>query len=247
MMRRIGWPLTVAMLAFVVGPAGASEKEARDIVERAIKAHGGEAGLEKARFCVRSESGVRSQPGGKDIAFASESIRLLPDRVRLQIDVADKKLQTIVVLNGDKGWIRSGGMATEMARPLVQEMREEAIVWWQSTLLPLTKGPFTLSTIPGMTIDGEEAVGIKVTGAGYVETRMYFFKRSGLLARIERRASDGGAAGEKVFLFSNYKSFDGVRLPGKEVQLFNARKIVELTINKYRFLDKLEPGTFDRP
>jgi hypothetical protein len=246
-MRTIGWPLAVAFLALGVGPAGASDKEAQAIVERAIKAHGGEAVLRKARFCVRSESGSRAQPGGKDVAFTSESIRLLPDRVRLQIDVADKKLQTIVVLNGEKGWIRSGGMATDMARPLVQEMREEAIVWWQATLLPLIKGPFLVTTIPGVSVDGEETAGIKVEGAGYVDTKMYFFKRSGLLARIERRASDNGFPGDKVFLFSNYKTFDGARLPGKEVQMFNGKKVVELTIRNYRFLEKLEEGTFDRP
>ena len=67
----------------------------------------------------------------------------------------------------------------------VRELREEAYVWWLTTLVPITKTGFTLTTIDKITIDGDTAVGIKVSHKGYADTKMYFLARNGLLAKID--------------------------------------------------------------
>ena len=74
-------------------------------------------------------------------------------------------------------------------RTRVKEVREEAYVWWLATLTPLLKEGFTLSTLPEVQVDGEAAVGVKVVSKGHADTRMYFRKRNGLLARIDRRTA----------------------------------------------------------
>src|SRR4051794_31152493 len=108
-MRTTTWPWTLLVLALLASPALGSDKEAIELVQRAIKAHGGEPALRKALFSIRSETGTRYRIGSPDLKFTSETIRDLPDRVRLQIDIPDKKLQTIAVVSGEKGWIRAGG------------------------------------------------------------------------------------------------------------------------------------------
>jgi hypothetical protein len=76
---------------------------------------------------------------------------------------------------------------------------------------------------------------------------MYFYKRSGLLAAVERKALEGGDPGDKRYVYSGYKTFDGVKLPGKETHVFNGKKVTELTIKSYKFLDRPDESAFERP
>jgi hypothetical protein len=164
--RGLGLVLVALAGLTLAGPVRADQKEAILLIDRAIRAHGGEAALRKTLVCIRTEEGVKQQAGGGEVRFTNEFIRQLPDRVRLQFETSDKKLQMIAVLNGDKGWIRSGGTTKEMGMTLRMEMHEEAVVAWQATLLPLLRGLFMLDTVPGINIDGEETAGIKVRAAG---------------------------------------------------------------------------------
>jgi hypothetical protein len=246
-MPTIRWALPLVVLAGLAGSVCADQKEALMIVNTAIQAHGGEAALRKAQMCIRVEEGTRYGTPAGDLAFTNELTRALPDKIRLQIDVSKKKIQTIAVLNGDKGWLRSGGSTKPMAMLYYREAREDAVVQWQTTLLPLIRGPFTIDSIPGVKVEGEETVGFKVEGTGYVETRMYFYKRSGLLAAIHRRASEDGVPGDKEFIYSSYKNFDGVRLPGKETHIFNGKKVTELTVRSYKFLERADDSAFEKP
>jgi hypothetical protein len=246
-MRTIRWSLPALALAVLTGTTWADQKEALLIITNAIKAHGGEAGLRKALVCIRSEEGVRYRAGARDLDFTSEVTRALPEKLRVRFDVTDKKLQTVAVINGDKGWMRSAGATQEMARPYYLEMREEAIVFWQTTLLPLLREPFMVDTVPGITVEGEETVGIKIEGRGYVDTKMYFYKRSGLLASVQRRATENGEPGDKQYVYSRYKNFDGVRLAGKETHYFNGKKITELTVREYKFMERADETAFERP
>src|SRR5262249_7453098 len=121
--------IVVALVAGAVlaGRARGGEKEARALLERAIKAHGGEAALKKARVCKRVDTGTQAS-GARDIPFVSKVTRSLPGRVRLEIEV-DKKIQTVIVLDGDKGWQRGSGPSAPMTRVRQKEVREEAYVW----------------------------------------------------------------------------------------------------------------------
>src|SRR5262249_40400990 len=148
--------------------------------EKAIKAQGGEKALTKAQQCKRTDNGTQALLG-RDVPFVSQVTRSLPDRVRLQIEL-DKKVNTTLVLDGSKGWqSEGGGPASALPRARVRELREEAYVWWLTTLVPMTKPGFTLSTIDKIKIDGDSAVGIKVVHKGYADTKMYFLERNGLL------------------------------------------------------------------
>jgi hypothetical protein len=239
----------LAVLATTVGQfARADEKEARAILERAIKAHGGESALARAQTCERSSTGTLIRPD-KSLPFTQDTVQSLPDRVRLRITL-DRKLTIVLVLNGKRGWQRTDGPAVELLPARLREVREEAYLWWLTTLVPLTRPGFTLDTLPEAKLpaaDGEPAVGIKVSSKGHPDVKLYFLKRSGLLARAEHRVPEGGLDVDKEYLFSAYKTFDGVKLPTREVVNVNGKKSLESTVSKYRFLSKAEAGKFGRP
>ncbi len=237
--------LGVALLLLLTVPASAGEKEARELLERAIKARGGAEALTRAQQYKRSESGTRVI-AGRDQPFTSQVTCSLPDRIRLQIELT-KTLKAVVVLDGEKGWQTLGSPTIELPPRRVKEIREEAYVWWLTTLVPLTKSGFTLSTIADTKVEGEEAEGIKVVHKDHPDTRMYFLKRNGLLAKIERQASEAGLSVDKEYLYSAYKDFDGVKLYTKEVMKVNGRKETEVTVRECSFPAKLDEGTFAKP
>jgi hypothetical protein len=243
-MRRIP-VIGVGLLLVLTASVRASEKEARELIERAIKAQGGAAALTKAQQCKRSDAGTQTVLG-RDMPFTSQVSRSLPDRVRLQLEL-DKKVKTTIVLNGLKAWQTEGAAAVQLLPPRVKELREEAYVWWLTTLVPLTKEGFTLSTVPDIKVDGEPAAGIKVARKGHADTRMYFLKRNGALVKIERRVSEAGLTVDKEYLYSGYKDFNGVKLPTKERVNVNKRKWTEFTISDYSFPSSFDLTTFSKP
>lgn len=238
--------LAVLLLA-VLGPAAsATEAEARLIVEKAIKAHGGEKALAKTAIAKRTDTGTQAVLT-REVPLVSQVSRNLPDRIRLQLEV-DRKFSTTLVLNGDKGWQSEGsGPASTLPPGRVRELREEAYVWWLTTLLPLTRPECKLSTVPDIKIDGEPAVGIKVVRKGNADTRLYFLKRNGLLVRIERRTPEGGVDVNKEYSFGGYKEIDGVTIHTRESVKINGRKWTEFTISNYSFPAKIDAAQFSSP
>jgi hypothetical protein len=239
--------VVVLALAGAFGAAAAGEQEdARAVIDRAITAQGGEAALARAKTLERSGSGVMLYVGA-EVPFTEETVLALPGRLRMTIDLA-KRVRTTLVLNGDRGWLSAGGPAQELGKERLGEAQEEAYVLWVSTLLPLRKEPFTLTPLPDdKGGDGKPAAVVKAANPGHPDVRLFFDKESGLLTRIERRAREAGAELEKTYLLGDYKDVDGVKLPGRYVELQNGRKITERKSTAYKLLTSVDEGQFARP
>jgi hypothetical protein len=243
---RTNLALGIGMLLVLAGPAKASEKEAREIVDRAIKMQGGAAALARAAQCKRTDTGTQTLQG-RDVPFTSYVARSLPEKVRLQIEL-NRKVKTTIVLNGDKAWQSDGGApAVQLLSQRVRELREEAYLWWLTTLVPLTKPGVTLSTVPDIKVDGEAAAGVKVVFRGHHDVRMYFSKRNGSLVKVECQATEGGVKVDKEYFYSGYREFDGAKLHTKEIVKVNGQKWTAFAISDYSFPEKIEGGTFNKP
>ena len=245
-----GLALALGLLSATAGPLKAGERDqALSLIERAIKAHGGAEGLARASVSTRTSAGTQAQPGGggADVTFTSEITQSLPDRIRIAMEV-EKRVKVLIVIDGDKGWVQSaGGGSIPLDRERVKEMRGEAYVSWLATLLPLKKDGLTLGLAPEIKVDGKPAWGIKVSGRGEPEARLYFDQGSGLLVKVERRATEAGVPVTKAYYYSDFKDFDGVKLPAKEVMTVNGKKWYEVKVLTCKFLKKAEDSAFARP
>jgi hypothetical protein len=192
---------------------------------------------------VRSGTGVVSF--GSDVPFRSELIVHLPDQVRLSMEAQGS--QIVAILNGDKGWESAGGAFREMTKQRVAEVQEEAYVYWLATLTPLLKDGFDLAPLPESKVEGKPAVGIKVSARGRPDASLYFDKDTGLLVKITRVGQDAGIKTETVYLFTDFKNFDGVKLPAREATTKNGRKTIEVTYSSYKFLSRPDQKAFSRP
>ena len=241
------WGFTLLGLVAAAATARAADRDAAlAVIDRAIRAQGGADALSRARVVSRTTSGFVMQ-GGKQVPFAGTTLLRLPDQVRLALTL-DKRFPIVTVVNGDKGWqLPPGGSVTELTREHLREIREEAYVWWLTTLVPLRKESFTLTPLPDIKVNGEPAAGVKVASPGHSDVRLYFDKRTGLLARLERRASEVGVLVDKEYLYTDYKTFDGVKLPTKETVNLSGKKWQEAVTESCKFLTHIDEKEFSRP
>jgi hypothetical protein len=247
MRRALRLALALGLLYGAAGPLRADDRDrALALIERAIKAHGGAEALTKTQVSTRTSAGTQTQPGG-DVSFTSEVTQRLPDRVRMEIEV-EKRLKLLTVIDGDKGWVLSaGGGALPLDKDRLKEMKGEAYVWWLATLVPLKKEGLGLALVPEAKVDGKPALGVKVSGRGEPDAKLYFDRDSGLLVKVERRATEAGVPVTKEYFYSDFKDFDGARLPAREVMTVNGKKWYEVKVLTYKFLNKVEDSAFARP
>jgi hypothetical protein len=234
------------------GRATAADKDdAVSILDKAIKAQGGADALAKTGQLLRKGAGTLTL-FDMDLAFTDELLVQRPDRMRFTLEVvgADKqKTRAILVLNKDKGWQENGGATAELSVPRVNELKEEAHVQWVCMLLPLVQkdSPYQLATAKEIKIGDNAAAGVKVSLKGQPDITLYFDKDSGLLVKVERKAKEAGVDVDKEYFFSDYKEVNGVKLPMRALEKLNGKKFIDLKVESYKLLDKVDEAQFGKP
>src|SRR5712691_2595552 len=161
---------TTLGLSLMVGLvlAGASrgddQAEAKALVDKALKAMGGEEKLAKCKAFTTKGKGTIYQPG--EVAISEESFWQPPGQYRADMDItADNlKIKLVYVFNGDKGWIKTGEKTEEMAKGL----REGFMDYFYALRLGMNPADLKgdgaqLSPLGEVKIADRPAVGIQVT------------------------------------------------------------------------------------
>jgi hypothetical protein len=227
----------------------ADDREAAlKILDAAIQAAGGEGRLAKARLMSRTARGTIYN-AGKEISFSTQLLFAPPDRLRdaIEVEVNNKKMQVTRVVNGDKGWTSAGGATLDIGSVELQELREELYYLWLTTLLPLKDPAFTLAPLPETKINGQAAVGLKISRKEHEDVKLYFGRDSGLLVKAARRAQVTGIPVDKEYLYSEPRDFDGVKLPARQLEKIAGTKSFELTITRVEFPARAEDSAFAKP
>jgi hypothetical protein len=242
---RWAWALVAGLAAGV--PSWAAD-DAAEIIDRAVKAHGGAEKLAKLAAYTQSARGSVNIAGNEFQATRAARYRL-PDRLRWDLDMAtpNQKLPLLLALAPDKGWRRSHGQTEPMTFTEEAGIRDEAYVYWLATVLPL-KDAGTTGTLAGeITHEGRPAQGVKVSRKGKPDAVLYFDRESGLLVKAAFRGRDTGLAVTKEFSYGGHKDFEGVMLPTKLTDRVNGKKLGEWTVTEYRFPASIDDSTFAKP
>src|SRR5262245_40310642 len=96
-------------------PVRADDKDVNAILDKAIKALGGEEKLKKAEAFAEKAKGTLSF-GGNDSEFTSERTVQGVDRQRSEFESEfnGNKFKFLMVLAGEKGWARFGDMSVPL-------------------------------------------------------------------------------------------------------------------------------------
>lgn len=241
--RCVGVALVAAALA---GWARADEpKDARAVIEKAVRASGGAKAVAKTRARTWTSKGTYYGMGG-EVPFTATHAMELPDKFRFEV----QGFMTMVV-NGNKGWVQMNGETQQMNKDQLANAREGMYVGRVAELVPLLKDKgFKLTLLGESKVGKTAAIGVKVAHAGHKDVKLYFDKESGLLLKAEARVKAEEAGGKEVKQeeeLSDYKEVDGVKMPTKTVIRRDGERYVEAENSDYKFPKSLPEKNFEKP
>jgi hypothetical protein len=205
MARCIAAALVAGLLLSAAGRAG--EKDANAILDKAIKALGGEEKLSKLKAVTWKTKGTITFMGS-DNPITSTSIMQGIDHQRQEFEgeFGGNKISGVTVVAGDKGWRKFGDNNMEMDKDaLANQKRSGYLTLGPVLILPLKGKGFKSEVIADEKIGGKAAAGLKVTGPDGKDFKIYFDKESGLPVRTVATVS--GFMGEDFSLETNYSDY----------------------------------------
>ena len=188
-------PVTIILALTSGKTARAEDQAAMAVVDKAIKAMGGEANLMKVKAATWNGKGkFYGLGGGEGLDYtgnwAFHGPRLF--RMVVELDLTGQKVKQTIVVNGDKGWIKNGDMVGDMDKDVLAEHQDQAYANWTVYVNPLALKDKTvdLSLVGDVEIYKRITVGIRVVSKGHRDINLYFDKKTGLLVKGEWRVKD---------------------------------------------------------
>jgi len=244
---------SAAVLAFALvaarGMRADDEAAARAIVDKAIKASGGEAELSKYKASSSKMKGtVHTQ--GMELPFTGEifSQGAEQQRIEAEIEVENQKFSFVSVLNRDKAWMKIAAETSEMDEDKLVETKEAAHAGWVATLAPLKDKEYKLATVGEAKVGDELALGVRVSRKGRRDVNLYFDKKTHLLVKTETRVKDdetGQEVTEESFLSGHADK--GLRQAMKLSIKRDGKPYVEAELTEFKAEEKLDDSVFGKP
>ncbi len=237
--------LVSALSFFVAGALRADEP--KDLIDKAIKAAGGEEKL--AKFNCHTWSAKGTYYGmGSEIPYTATYAVCWPDKFR--VDIKDFM---ILVQNGDKAWVKMGEDTNEMNAEQLAEQKEVHHAGYVTTLLPLKrlkKDAYTLAPLGEVKVGDRPALAVKVSSKGHRDVRLYFDKETHFLVKGEwtvKAMEEGGKEVTQETLYSNHQDIQGAKIPMKMTIIRDDKKYVEAENSELKPVEKPDDKMFAKP
>jgi hypothetical protein len=249
MKRYLGAAL-LAVFAVAGGSARADEQDAKAVIEKAIKAAGGEEKLGNAGAATWKAKGKMTFNDNTNDFNSQVTVQGL-DHSRSEFDgeFNGNAVRGVTVLAGDKAWRKFGDNLSELEGDALANQKRAAY-------LQVIPGNLVLLKAKGFKVEsaGEEKVGdkpaavLKLTGPDGKDFKLFFDKESGLPVKMV--ATVVGFQGNEYTqetTFGDYKDFAGIKRPTKIESKRDGQRFLEQEVTEFKALDKVDPSTFDEP
>lgn len=251
-MTRALFALLTAGLATTALPARPDDaQEARALVDRAIKAHGGAEAVGKFKASVVGFKGTFHGMGmeipmtGEISTFGAENLK-----ADVEVEAGGQKVRVVNVVAGDKGWNKLGPDTKEMRKDEVAEAREQQHTGWVASLAPLVGGKgYALAPAGELLVNDKAALGVKVSAKGRRDVTLYFDKATGLLARFDATVKDEGSGREvtQETTTTDHKDVQGTKQMAKFRVTRDGKLYIEGEFTSHQLSESLDAGLFVRP
>lgn len=246
----IGVALVMLVASTATPPVEADDATAKAILDKAIKALGGEEKLAKIEAFTWKSKG-HFIINGSDNKFNSQVTIQGLDQYRSEFEgiVNGNSLKGITVVKGDKGWRKSGDQLIEMNEEQVaNEKRSIYLMVIPTTLVALKSKNFEIGTAPEEKVNDKPAVAIKGTGPDGKDFTIYFDTETSLPIKLVAKMT--GFVGEDFLIewsFANYKEYDGIQKATKIEIKRDGEKFLNAEVTEFKIVDKVDAATFDEP
>lgn len=218
--------------------------DARALVEKGIAVVGGAEKL--AKFSAETWTSKGTFYGmGDGVPYTGKYALQWPGKFRMEIEGA-----FLLVLNGDKGWVKVADTVTELNAEQLSQQQEEHYGGWVASLLPLKEKEFKFATTGEVKIDNRDCVGVRVSREKHRDVNLYFDKQTGLLAKSEHTVNAQELGGKEVLQEVHYAGFqeiDGVKVPTKVTLKRDGKLFVEGDNTDIKAHGTLDDSVFAKP
>jgi hypothetical protein len=218
-------PLLLA--AILAGAAGArAEDTPRVLIEKAIRAHGGQENLTRKVATQLLFKGTSHGGPLGNLRFTGEFFAPFEGRMKTTFAIEGEGLKTVVVqaLSGGKGWERTDRQVRDLSAPELEELKVSSHRHRVTTLAPLLDDQgFTLTALGEAKVEGRPALGVKVAFKGRPDLSLYFDKESGLLVKYAYRLK--GPVGDGALEETVLRDYRGPELAAADEQMLKAAGI----------------------
>jgi hypothetical protein len=253
MSRLLSASLSAAVL-MAFAPAARAADEPKDVIAKAVKAHGGEEYLSKHPAVQAAEKGKINVPGAGESDFTEEWAYMLPDKFKHTFDfeVANQKIRIAAMVNGDKLSVEAtaGGQAIDLGDNLKEAYKDVPHVLRVGHLAPLVKEKgYELSLIGEDKVEGKKVVGVRVSKKDRKDVSLYFDTETWLLVKMEYQTVDSSTGKDitEERIFKEYgKNGDGIMVPKKTVVKQDGKTFLESEVVEMKYLEKLDDSEFKK-
>jgi hypothetical protein len=207
--------LTVLALATLAGSVRAAADDPKAVIDRAIKAMGGEAVLARARaYELKMEGAIYS--GTEKYPFQAVALTQLPDQFKhvMEYERQGRKVAQVQVYNGNAIFIRVDNSIRDVNPALRSALFKGRYADHLAQLTMLKNKDFQLASLGESKVGGKPVLGVKVTAAEKPEVQLFFDKETGFLVKTEHRqvdprnGTDNNTEIVQEVFYSDYKVVD---------------------------------------
>ncbi|MFT3878094.1 MAG: hypothetical protein QM703_00360 [Gemmatales bacterium] len=227
----------------------------KELLNKAIQAHGGTEALEKLSTATWKGRGLLYRDGKEDkpLPFYGDWSAELPGNYRYThaFKGIGGRLPVTTGLMGDKAWrtMRPDRGADDLTEQQVKNEKDEAHAWHVSHLVPLLSNEYQLMPLPATQRDGRNIVGLKVDRKGYRSIYLFFDKQTNLLIYMDRKVFDPDKKQEVMqeTSYLNFIQMGGATLPQSIARRQSKKLVMELDIDTVTPVASLPSKLFEKP
>jgi hypothetical protein len=228
-----------------------AQDDLRALIDKAIKAQGGEERINKHKAGTTKSKGTVDVQG-MSIDFTEEAAFHLPNKVRStqQLDIAGMQVKIIVGFDGTKAWLNANGKDVDVMLDKIAELMKEQVYLSEVTRLTTLKDKkFELSSLGEAKVQDKPAVGIRVTSKDHKDVNLYFDKNTGLMVKIDHRTVDINTQQEvnEERIITEFQDKDGVKEPKKAIVNRDGKKYIDVEILEINYQDNIDDTQFSKP
>src|ERR1043166_5554028 len=236
-----------ATLAFTVcltwaGFAVSGDDDARAIINKAIKAGGGEKKLAAFESTIMKEKGTYYGMGDGH-AYTSVIHMKRPDKMKMEI----VGVFTLCV-DGEKGWTKSDKGVTDMGKDEIASQQIGQKAGWIMSLLPLKEKEYTVKVEGKAKVNDMDTTIVQVSRKDYPTVSLYFDSKTDHLVKSKFKTMSSEQKKEVTaeFYFSEFKAVDGATMPHRMVLKHDDKLYVEADVTEMKAA-KLDDKVFAKP
>jgi hypothetical protein len=239
-----------AIFGFVSTACVADEAQVNQILDKAMKALGGQEKLSKVEAFTWKSKGKVTIEGNDNEFHAQATVKGLDHfQYVFEGEFNGNPFKAISVLSGERGWRKLGDQVLEMEPDAVKnEKRTVYLMVVSSLIVPLRSKEFKVQAGADESVGGKPSRVLKVTGPDGKDFTLSFDKDSGLPVR--QVAKVAGWMGEEYVqdvTYSDYKDFGGIKKPTKITLKRDGETFVSQELVEFKVLDKVPAETFAAP